>query len=483
MSFSISNTSASAVITTLSTPSSVTGELTITEGSLPLVQGDLISGTNTEINNTKGSQYGSILMLLQQGDAKIDTYVNNTLYSTDTYGSGMISVQTPILQSSDSLTMSVSDPTFDCYSIGEWGGDIPEQITQQSDGKMIYVGYFTSYAGVAANRIVRLNTDFSIDDTFVYGTGFNAEANAVAIQPDGKILVGGNFTQYNGTARNRIVRLNTDGSLDTSFSIGTGFNASVFSIVVQPDNKILVGGSFTQYSGSSRSKLVRLNSTGVVDTTFANPSTINNNVYQIALQTDNKVVIGGLFSTVSGVTCGGIARLTTGGTIDNTFQLSGFTTAGGQGLYGVSIDPSGKIICGGNFNTYSGASVGGDIARLNTDGTYDATFNVGSGITGSTRFVIDIIPTNGKYFVTGVFDNFNGSSVGSIMRLNDDGSLDTTFNTGTGTGYDTNAYGAPSYIQSDGNYNFASVFSDYDGTPTTNMIVVDPMGKLLNCEI
>jgi uncharacterized delta-60 repeat protein len=484
MSFSISNTSASAVITTLSTPSSVTGELTITSGSLPLVEGDLISGTNTEITNTKGSQYGTIQMFLQQGDVNIDTYVNNTLYSTDTYGSGMISVQTPILQSGDSLTMSVSDSQFDCYSIGEWGGDIPESIAQQSDGKMIYVGYYTSYAGVAANRIIRLNTDFSIDDTFVYGTGFNAEAMAVAIQPDGKILVGGNFTQYNGTARNRIVRLNTDGSLDTTFGIGTGFNANVFSIVVQPDNKILVGGDFTQYSGSSRSKLVRLTSTGAIDTTFANPSTINNTVYSIALQTDNKVVIGGIFSTVSGVTCGGIARLTSTGIIDNTFQLSGFTTGGGgQGLYGVSIDPSGKIMCGGTFTTYSGASVGGDIARLNTDGTYDSTFAVGSGITGSTRFVVDIIPTNGKYFVTGVFDNFNGSSVGSIMRLNDDGSLDTTFNTGTGTGYDTNAFGAPGYIQSDGNYNFASVFSDYDGTPTTNMIVVDPMGKLLNCEI
>jgi uncharacterized delta-60 repeat protein len=480
MSFSISNTSAAAVITTLSTPSSVTGELTITSGSLPLVEGDLISGTNTEITNTRGSQYGTIQMFLQQGDVNIDTYVNNTLYSTDTYGSGMISVQTPIIQSGDSLTMSVSDASFDCYSIGAWG-DEPEQIVQQSDGKMIYVGTFTSYAGVAANRIIRLNTDFSIDDTFVYGTGFTSDTNAVAIQPDGKILVGGNFTQYNGTARNRIVRLNTDGSLDTTFSIGTGFNQSVWSIVVQPDNKILVGGDFTSYSGSSRSKLVRLNSNGSIDSTFANPSTINDSVYSIALQTDNKVLIGGIFSTVSGVTCGGIARLNTGGTIDNTFQLSGFTTGSGQGVFTISLDPSGKIMCGGSFNSYSGVSRGGDIARLNTDGTYDTTFAVGTGITGTTRFVINIFPTNGKYFVTGVFDNFNGSSVGSIMRLNNDGSLDTTFNTGTGIGYDAASFSTPGYIQSDGNYNIAGSFSAYNGITTPNMIVVDPFGKLLNC--
>jgi uncharacterized delta-60 repeat protein len=482
MSFSISNTSASAVITTLSTPSSVTGELTITSGSLPLVEGDLISGTNTEINDTKGSPFGSILMMLQQGDVKIDTYVNNTLYSTDTYGSGIISVQTPILQSSDSLTMSVSDPTFDCYTIGAWGGDIPEQIVQQADGKMVYVGYFTSYSGVAANRIIRLNADFSIDTSFVYGTGFNAEASAIAIQPDGKILVGGNFTQYNGTARNRIVRLNTDGSLDTTFSIGSGFNNQVWNIVIQPDGKILCGGDFTQYSGSSISGVVRLTSTGAIDTTFANLSPINSTVFQTTLQSDGKIYIGGIFSSVSGVTCGGIMRLNSNGTIDNTFQLSGFTTGGGQGLYAVSIDPSGKIMCGGSFTTYSGVSRGADIARLNTDGTYDTTFAVGSGITGASRFVVDIIPTNGKYFVTGVFDNFNGASVGSIMRLNSDGSLDTTFNTGTGVGYDTNSFATPGYIQSDGNYNISGVFSAYNGTTTPNMIVLDPMGKLLNCE-
>jgi uncharacterized delta-60 repeat protein len=480
MSFSIANTSASAVITKISTPSSVTGTLSVTSGSLPIFAGGLISGTNTTIDDQKGAPGGTFQMMLQQGDAKIDTYFNNTLYSSAKYSSGLIQVPTPIVGAGDSLTMSISDPDFDCYSIGAFGGDIPEQITQQADGKMIYVGYFTSYDGVAANRIIRLNTDFSIDDTFVYGTGFNAETNAVAVQSDGKILVGGNFTQYNGTARNRIVRLNTDGSLDTTFSIGTGFNNSIWSIVVQPDNKILVGGQFTTYSGSGRAGQVRLNSNGSIDTSFDN-AFANNTVYSIALQSDGKVVLGGLFSSVSGVTCGGIVRLTTGGTIDNTFQLSGFTTGSFSGIYGLAVDASGKIICGGTFDTYSGASVGANIARLNTNGTYDATFNVGTGITGST-FVTDVIPTNGKYLVTGVFDNFNGSSVGSIMRLNSDGSLDTTFNAGTGTGYDSNAFGAPSYIQSDGNYNFSSVFSDYNGTAVPNMIVVDPMGKLLNCE-
>jgi uncharacterized delta-60 repeat protein len=419
-------------------------------------------------------------MFLQQGDVKIDTYVNNTLYSTDTYGSGMISVQTPIVGSADSLTMSVSDSEFDCYSIGEWGGDVPESIVEQADGKIVFGGYFTSYAGTAANRIIRLNSDFSIDDTFVYGTGFNAEVTSVAIQSDGKILAGGNFTQYNGVSRNRIVRLNTDGSLDTSFNIGTGFNATVWSIIVQPDNKILVGGGFISYSGQARAGQVRLNSNGSIDSTFQNAFT-NNTIYQIRLQSDGKVLLGGLFSSVSGVSCGAIARLTSTGTIDPTFQLSGFTTGGFNGVYGMEIDENDKIVCVGTFNTYSGASVGANIARLNTNGTYDNTFNVGVGMTGST-FGVDITPTNGKYFVSGVFDNYNSSSVGSIMRVNSDGTLDTTFNAGTGIGYDSNWFSMPSLVLSDGNYIVSGSFSDYDGTPTTNIIVIDPMGKLLNCE-
>jgi hypothetical protein len=114
MSFAISNTSASAVITSITTPSSVTGELTVTSGSLPLSVGGFVAGTNTTLDGQKGSPYGTFQMFLKQGDAKIDTYVNNTLYSSEKYSSGIVEVQTPILQSSDSLTMSISDPDFSC---------------------------------------------------------------------------------------------------------------------------------------------------------------------------------------------------------------------------------------------------------------------------------------------------------------------------------------------------------------------------------
>ena len=490
MSFSISNTSATAVITDITTPNSVTGELTITSGSLPLSVGGFVSGTNTILDNQKGSPYGTFQMFLQQGDALIDTYVNNTLYSSERYSSGIVEVQTPIIQSGDSLTMAVSDPDFDCYSIGAAfaGGLIePEKITQQADGKLVIGGYFTTYQGVSANRIVRLNTDFSIDDTFDYGTGFNAEVNAVAIQSDGKILVGGNFTSYKGTSRNRLVRLNTDGSLDTTFSIGTGFSAVVWSVVIQPDNKILVGGNFNSYSGVSKSKIVRLNTNGSIDNTFTTPN-VSSVIFDISIQTDGKILACGDFTQVSGSSVyNRIVRFSTGGTVDTSFVTGTFS--GGQfssGGYVVVAQPDGKIMLGGDFSSVSGVS-SSKIIRLLSNGSRDTSFSVGSGFTqngaSTTAFVVDITPTqNAKYLISGIFDSYNGTSANAMTRLNSDGSIDTTFNQGTGLVYDdVNGFSMPSNVLSNGNIIIGGLLSGYDGVSTGTLVVVDPFGKLLNC--
>jgi len=480
MSFSISNTSASAVITTLSTPSSVTGELTITSGSLPLVEGDLISGTNTEINDTKGSPYGTIQMFLQQGDVQIDTFVNNTLYSTDTYGSGMISVQTPIVGSADSLTMAVSDADATCFDVGTGFNADPEIFRQQADGKLVVAGYFTTYQGVSANRIVRLNTDMSIDTTFSYGSGFNAQALSFAIQSDGKIVVGGAFTSYNGTARNRIVRLNTDGSIDGTFTVGTGFDATVWAVTLQPDGKILVGGDFTTYSGSSRSKIIRLNTNGSIDTTFVSPGTINDAVYDIGVQPDDKIVIVGAFTSISAVTNNRIARFSSTGVIDNTFVTGGLNGFGG---FVVLCQTDGKIVVGGDFTQVSGIS-SNRIVRFLSGGTIDPTFNIGTGFnqTGGTCQILDVALTNEKYTVSGFFGSYNGTTAKALVRINSDGSIDTSLNQGAGFTYNISGFSLPSLPLSSGNIVVGGDLSAYKGVSTPKIAVLTPFGGLLNCE-
>ena len=113
-----------------------------------------------------------------------------------------------------------------------------------------------------------LYSDGSIDGTFVYGSGFDFPVYTIAIQSDNKILVGGNFSDYSGTGANRIIRLNTNGSIDGTFNYGSGFDDSVNTIAIQSDNKILVGGVFTDYSGTGANKIIRLNSDGSIDGTF-----------------------------------------------------------------------------------------------------------------------------------------------------------------------------------------------------------------------
>ncbi|WP_033316646.1 delta-60 repeat domain-containing protein, partial [Pontibacter roseus] len=123
----------------------------------------------------------------------------------------------------------------------------------------------TSFNGTPRSFIARLNADGTLDASFNPGTGFNRELYSLALQPDGKVLVGGNFFSFNGTPRNFIARLNADGTLDASFNPGSGFTDYVVSLAFQPDGKVLVGGSFTSFNGTPRSRIARLNADGTLD--------------------------------------------------------------------------------------------------------------------------------------------------------------------------------------------------------------------------
>src|SRR5690554_247674 len=149
-----------------------------------------------------------------------------------------------------------------------------------------------------------------IDTTFNIGSGFNAFSSTVALQPDGKILFGGGFTEYNGTPTNYIVRLNPDGSIDPSFDTGTGFNDVVQALIVQEDGKILVGGSFTSYNEvAGVGRFVRLNEDGSLDDSFSNEQKFDNTVTNIVLQNDGKILACGTFTSYNYITHKKIARL------------------------------------------------------------------------------------------------------------------------------------------------------------------------------
>jgi len=135
-------------------------------------------------------------------------------------------------------------------------------IVQQSDGRFVVGGSFTTYNGASANYIIRLNADGSRDTSFDIGTGFNNTVSSIVQQSDGRFVVGGSFITYNGVTANCIIRLNADGSRDTSFDTGTGFNSNVNSIVQQSDGKLVVGGFFSTYQLYPLERIARIESNG-----------------------------------------------------------------------------------------------------------------------------------------------------------------------------------------------------------------------------
>jgi len=309
-------------------------------------------------------------------------------------------------------------------------------ILFQPSGKFIIVGDFTNYSGSTANRIVRLNSDLTQDtgSSWNTGVGFNQSARNIVSQSDGKLIVGGTFTNYSGSSINRIVRINTDGTRDTAFNVGVGVNGTNESIIIQPDGKIIAGGLFTTYSGSTVNRIVRINTDGTRDTTF-NTGTgfFNNSVFKLNTQADEKIIAVGSFTAYSGSSSGGIVRINTNGTRDTTFNTgTGFVST--TNVLAAAIQPDQKIVAGGQFIGYSGSSAN-RIARVNTNGTRDTTFNIGTGFNTSVN-TITIEPGTNKIVVGGAFTTYSGSTANRIVRINTDGTIDNTFVV-TGSGYNS----------------------------------------------
>ena len=421
----------------------------------------------------------------------------------------------------DSNTVN-SEPDFSfSVAMGSGFDSSVTAIAIQSDDKIICGGTFTSYNGTTRNRIIRLNVDGSLDSSFNVGTGFNINVNAIAIQSDGKIICGGTFTSYNGTTINRIIRLNVDGSLDSSFNVGIGFSSTVNSIAIQSDGKIICGGGFGSYNGTMLRRVVRLNSDGNLDLTFfPGPDFgLSNTVNRIVIQSDGKIIFGGTFTSFSfgyyygiysinsygirnyyyshveissvyalvrqvdgKIVCGGsfesyniglstayvfgIVRFNSDGIVDSSFNAgSGLDINNGGQILSLAIQSDGKIICAGGFSTFNGISRE-DIVRLNPDGSVDSSFNCLLSSVLSTIYKV-VIQSDGKIIIGGNFTK-------CVARLNNDGTIDSFFNVGSGFNEVVNDIA----IQSDGKIICVGSFTSYNGTTRNNIIRLNVDGSL-----
>lgn len=340
------------------------------------------------------------------------------------------------------------------------------KILVQPDGKIIIAGSFTAYGLTTYNRIMRLNSDGSVDPSFSIGTGFDNTVNTMLIQNDGKIVVAGNFTSYNGSASNRIIRLNADGSYDSSLAVGTGFNAIVSTLSLSQDNKIFVGGNFTTYNSVTNNRIIKLNLDGTPDTSFVIGTGFNAYVNKILSLPDGNIAVMGSFSLYkSSYQYNSIKLNPLGGKITNSvFSVKEFKDA--------FVQNDGKIIVVGNFSSI-GTTVINSIARLNSDESVDATFARGVGFNNIVYKVKQL--TDGKIVVGGDFTLYNNNPLRFLARLNEDGSIDSSFNNG-GSGF--NASISKFEIQPDGKIIAVGYFTSYNGVAANGIIRLNADGSI-----
>ncbi|WP_316634968.1 T9SS sorting signal type C domain-containing protein [uncultured Flavobacterium sp.] len=308
------------------------------------------------------------------------------------------------------LDNGFSDPTFNSGKSG--ANNLIKSGVLQSDGKIVFGGNFTKYNDINCNRIVRILADGTIDASFNIGTGFNGQVSAIAIQSDEKIIVAGNFITYNGSKDiGRIIRLLPDGSRDTSFNVGLGANVTIEAILIQPDGKILVAGRFNSFNDNTFARLVRLNSNGSIDYGFNIGRGFDNYVYAIALQSDEKIIVGGSFVNYNGISQKRILRLNPDGSLDATFE-SGTGFSKGD-VRSILVQPDDRILVGGAFSGTYKNSVSSRLIRLLKTGSYDASFYAPlNNSLSSMSFTSDY-----RVLIGGNFNSVSGISKHRIARL------------------------------------------------------------------
>ncbi len=302
--------------------------------------------------------------------------------------------------------------------------DAVNVVIPQPDGKVIAAGRFTFANNIARNRIARFNFNGSLDTTFDPGTGADGEITAAILQPDGRIVVAGRFTSFNGFSHNRVCRLNADGSVDQSFGLGNGINNSALALALQNDGRIIVGGQFSQVDLTLRFNLARLNTDGSVDMSFDPGNGPNGDVNAIVIQPDGRIVIGGTFIGYNGFARGGVARVLGNGMLDSSFD-SGVGTGGN--VFALALQHNGQIVLGGRFVQYSGTNRT-FIARVFGDGSLDFGFNP---VPNDWVQSLAVEPDD-RILVGGLFTGINGSARNCIARLNTNGSVDPIFDPGAG---------------------------------------------------
>ncbi|MBC7449747.1 MAG: T9SS type A sorting domain-containing protein [Hymenobacteraceae bacterium] len=312
------------------------------------------------------------------------------------------------------LASGAPDPTFNPGGAGANGG--VRQLVVLPSGKLLIAGTFTRYNGTRVGRLARLNADGTLDTGFnAGGTGADHPVTALTVDAAGLIYVGGSFAAFNGQTAYGLVRLTGAGSVDPSFAVGQGFlyifggipspyRYNLTRLVLDAQDRLVVGGNFLQYQGNAIENLIRLLPTGVRDPSFnADGGGPEGVVYDLAVLANGDLLVAGAFTRYKGAAAARVIRVTTTGALDPSFTNSSTLRRPAQAIAPL---PSGQLLI----------AAGRTVVRLNASGAIDPAFAAvtlsANGL--GRKFLLD--PT-GEVWLGGSFDQVNQVAAGSLLRL------------------------------------------------------------------
>jgi uncharacterized delta-60 repeat protein len=379
-----------------------------------------------------------------------------------------------------------SDGTLDLSFSQSLGGpnSTPFDIKYDPNLNKTYVaGVFTTYNGVSNNGIVRINSDGTADAGFVVGAGFSTSTPwGMHVDASSRLIIYGKLGSYKGVNSPGILRILSNGTIDPSWNmlssvtgvVDSSYMRDIFSIIYDEAlGSIFLVGAFSAINGTEFSSIAKISINGTLDTSYMDIIRPFNGVIEESLvdPVSGDVYVLGEFTKVQGIVKNGIARLNSDGTLDTGFDVGTGFNSNMLSMYFDSTQQ--KLYVYGGFTTYQGVSRK-YIVRLNNDGSFDSTFNIGTSFPSNPNLSFAFDPINQKIYLTGNFSSFNGNAgLNKMIRLNLDATIDNTFVVGSGF----NATPGGVLYAGNGKIYVFGDFTTYKGASAVQMIRINPDGS------
>ena len=374
-----------------------------------------------------------------------------------------------------------------------------QSFTTQPDGHILIQGQFSAIDGITRPQLARVDAQGLLDESFAPSLPAGCSVQAFGVQADGKIVIGLHCECCWDTGPSALLRFNADGTLDPSFHTDLGYNGAPaqasYRLRIQRDDRILVSGWFDSVNGTPRAGLARLNADGTLDTSF-DPGTalvggVDTRIAEVILvQPDDKILVGGYFETVNGIPRRMLARLNPDGSVDPSFEAAYLVEHANrlENIRGLAFQPDGQLLVGLQANVDDGKPIP-VLIRLNLDGSLDPSFQLGTGVTETSDigYVGSMaIQPDGKIIAGGWFDTWGGVAITNLVRLFPSGRMDPTFHvdwTDGPTGLDPGGAGEVSTmaLQSDSKLLIGGWFKSIGGRNTWGLARLFTYGGTGSC--